>query len=261
MSLKIEYWKRKLQEGNFKLKFITWLLRTISEGVDIGYKGEPRNHSPPRRGSRTTLETQLLAAQYAAETKLGRVVDAGKKKPGGKWFPRFFVSPTYTIPKKKVIGQPQKWRLIHNLSSHVRGHAWSINAGINRDEFPVTYPTITTAALEIFCKSKLGAVLWGRDLKAYYRHLIINPAYWWCTGTVLENNYYVDCYCPFGARSMPAVFQRLSDAIGVFMLQNIPVDGLLGKLDDLLGITGRRVRRTRNYCVEVADQPTHSMRS
>ena len=49
----------------------------------------------------------------------------------------------------------------------------------------------------------------------------------------------MDCYCPFGARSMPAVFQRLSDAIRVIMLRRTPVDGLLGMLDDFLGITYR----------------------
>ena len=76
-------------------------------------------------------------------------------------------------------------------------------------------------------------------MKAYYRHLLINPAYWWCTGTQLEGIYYVDCYCPFGARSMPAVFQRLSDAIRVIMLRRTPVDGLLGMLDDLIGVTYR----------------------
>ena len=143
-----------------------------------------------------------------------------------------------------MIGQPQKWRLIHDLSSHSLGHSWSINAGIKKGDFPVTYPSIATATHEVFCKSKFGSVLWGRDLKAYYRHLMINPAYWWCTGTVLEHIYYFDCYCPFGARSMPAVFQRLSDAIRVIMLNNIPVDGLLGMLDDYLGITYRNEGET-----------------
>ena len=76
-------------------------------------------------------------------------------------------------------------------------------------------------------------------MKAYYRHLLVNPAYWWCAGTRLGGTYYVDCYCPFEARSMPAVFQRLSDAIRVIMLCRTPVDGLLGMLDDFLGVTYR----------------------
>ena len=70
---------------------------------------------------------------------------------------------------------------------------------------------------------------------------MVNPAQWWCTGTFLEGTYYFDCYCPFGSRSMPTVFQRLSDAIRVIKLQRTPVEGLLGILDDFLGIVYRRV--------------------
>ena len=70
------------------------------EGVDVGYKGDPRNHKPSYR-SRTPHEVELLSVQYEEEGKLGRVIKAGKKPPSGKWFPKFFVSPTYVIPKKK----------------------------------------------------------------------------------------------------------------------------------------------------------------
>ena len=237
--MKLEYWETKLEQCGFRPNFTKWMLRTIAEGVDIGYKGEPRDHRPYDR-VKTVEEVKLLTLQYEEESTLGRVVKAGRTPPTGKWFPRFFVSPTYTLPKKRVIGQAQKWRLIHDLSNHTWGHSWSINAGIKKADFPVTYPTIATAAHQVFCKAKRGSVLWGRDLKAYYRHLMVNPAYWWCTGTHLEGEYFFDCYCPFGARSMPSVFQRLTDAIRVIMLRETPVGGLLGMLDDFLGITYRK---------------------
>ena len=144
---------------------------------------------------------------------MGRIVELGKSTTSWRWFTQFFISPTYIIPKKRVIGQPQKWRFIQNLSSHTLGHNWSINGGIKKADFPVTYPPVATAAHEVFCKPTHGYVLWGRDMKAYYRLLLVNP---------------------FGARSMPAVFQRLSDAIRVIMLCRMPVDGLLGMLDDFL---------------------------
>lgn len=236
--MKVPYWRRELERCGFRTEFSTWLLRTITEGVDIGYRGEPRDHRPSRR-SRNGQEKELLSAQYKKEKGLRRIVEVGKSPPAGKWFTKFFISPTYIIPKKRVIGQPQKWRLIQNLSSHTLGHNWSINGGIKKADFPVTYPSVATAAHEVFCKPKHGCVLWGRDMKAYYRHLLVNPAHWWCTGTQLEGTYFVDCYCPFGARSMPSVFQRLSDAIRVIMLCRTPVDGLLGMLDDFLGVTHR----------------------
>ena len=40
---------------------------------------------------------------------------------------------------------------------------------------------------------------------------------------------------------MPAVFQRLSDAIRVVMLQRSLVDALLGMLDDFLGFVYRKL--------------------
>ena len=45
---------------------------------------------------------------------------------------------------------------------------------------------------------------------------------------------------------MPAVFQRLSDAIRVIMVQRTPVNGLLGMLDDFLGITYRQEGESDN---------------
>ena len=120
----------------------------------------------------------------------------------------------------------------------------SINAGINNGDFPVTYPSINTAAHVLFCSAPRGCVVWGRDLKEYYRHLMINPAYWWRTGSMLDGKFYFDCYCPFGAHSMPAVFQRLSGAIRVVMLRRTPVDALLGMLDDFLGVVYRKPEET-----------------
>ena len=165
-----DYWERTLQEEGFPPKFKTWLLRTITEGVDLGYRGEEKDHVTKRR-KRTAEETNLLAAQYKRELSLRRVVCTGKHRPWGPLFKTFFVSSTYTIPKKRLIGQPQKWRLIHNLSSHKLGRQMSINAGINNDDFPVTYPSINTATHVLFCSAPRGCVVWGRDLKEYHRHL------------------------------------------------------------------------------------------
>ena len=59
------------------------MLRTISEGVDIGYKGVPRNHMPPPR-VRTDQEDELLSAQYKKEKELGRVIKVGNSHPYGE---------------------------------------------------------------------------------------------------------------------------------------------------------------------------------
>ena len=247
--LKADYWRKVLKEEGFPEIFQTWLIRGIEEGVDLGYKGVPKSHRTRPR-IRTAEEKKQLAEQYQTECELGRIVRAGKYPPFGKLFPDFFVSPTYTIPKKRKIGQPQKWRLIHNLSGHRWGRSWSVNAGIAKHEYSVTYPSIGTACHRIFCEAPRGCVVWGRDLKAYYRQLMINPFYWWSMGTEFEKTYYFDCYCPFGARSMPAIFQRLSDAIRVIMVRRTPVNALLVMLDDFLGITYREEGESDEALVE-----------
>ena len=84
----------------------------------------------------------------------------------------------YTISKKLIIGQEQKWRLIHNLSFHREGRHKSVNEDILNQDFPVTYPSVTTAAHLLFCMAPKNSVIWGRDMTAYYRHLMVNPACW-----------------------------------------------------------------------------------
>ena len=85
----------------------------------------------------------------------------------GPLFKKFFVSSTYTIPKKTMIGQPQKWRLIDNRSSHTLGRDRSINAGILKESFPGTYLSIGIAA-HLFFFSAPRVAVWGRDIKEYY---------------------------------------------------------------------------------------------
>ena len=221
------------------MEFQRWLYRTITEGVNLGFREQPLNHTPPTR-TRSDEECLLLGEQYATECALGRTVLVGKARPEGPLFQHFYVSPMYTIPKKRLIGQPQKWRLIHNLSFHCAGRHMSVNEGISNKDFPVTYPSVTTAAHLLFCEAPDNSVIWGRDMTTYYRHLMINPACWWLTGSSFGEAFYFDCYCPFGARSMPAVFQRLTDAIRVVGIRRAKCDGLVALLDDFLGVTFSR---------------------
>ena len=234
--LNAEYWREALRTEGFPVEFQLWLYRSITEGVNLGFHNQPSDHTPPER-KRSEEECRLLADQYASECALGRTVRVGYSYPTGPLFDCFFISPMYTIPKKQIIGQPQKWRLIHNLSYHRHGRQWSVNAGIPPSHFPVDYPTVASAAHLLFCEAPKGSVMWGRDMKAYYRHLMVNPWCWWMMGSTFGDAYYFDCYCPFGARSMPAVFQRLTDAIRVIGLRRTKCDGLLALLDDFLGVT------------------------
>ena len=134
--LNSEYWRETLRAEGFPLEFQTWLYRSITEGVNLGFCEQPLDHTPPER-NRSEEECRLLAEQYRSECALGRTVRVGDSHPTGPLFTRFYASPMYTIPKKQLIGQPQKWRLIHNLSFHWQGRHRSVNAGIPQSHFPV----------------------------------------------------------------------------------------------------------------------------
>ena len=88
----------------------------------------------------------------------------------------------------------------------------STNAGTNGYDFPVPYPSILTAVHVLFCTVPRGCVVWGRDLKEYYRHLMINPGYWWCTGTTLNGKFSLTAtafWSKVDARGVSALVRRL----------------------------------------------------
>ena len=65
----------------------------------------------------------------------------------------------------------------------------------------------------LFCTVLRGCVVWGRDLKESYRHLMINPAYWWCTGTTLNGKFSLTAtafWSTVDARGVSVLVRRLS---------------------------------------------------
>ena len=75
--------RRELERCGLKDEFKIWLFRTIFVGVDIGYKGTPRNHMPPPK-VRTEQEVELLSAQYKKDTEQGRIIKVGNISPARK---------------------------------------------------------------------------------------------------------------------------------------------------------------------------------
>ena len=77
-------------------------------------------------------------------------------------------------------------------------------------------------------------------------------------GSSFGEAFYFDCYCPFGARSMPAVFQRLTDAIRVIALRRAKCDGIVALLDDFLGVTFRQEHDTDEGVLRRAKQQSEA---
>ena len=138
----------------------------------------------------------------------------------------------FSMQKKRLIGQAQKWCLIHSLRCH-RDGTESVNEGMSNKNLPITSPMVTAHLL--FYEASENSVIYGRIRTAYY------SGFWWLIWSTFGEAFYYDANGPFGARSTPAVFQRLTHAIRVIGLKRAKCDGLFALLDNFLGVTFRRV--------------------
>ena len=82
--------RKTLRQEGFPFEFQTWLYRSITEGVNLGFREQPSDHQPPYR-FRTDEERTLLAEQYRQECALGRTVQVGEAETYGPLFSSFHV--------------------------------------------------------------------------------------------------------------------------------------------------------------------------
>ncbi len=135
------------------------------------------------------------------------------------------VSQFGVIPKKNKI---HAWRLILDLS-YPLGH--SVNDGIDKNEFPVTYSKVDDANALIVKYGK-SALMGKVDIKNAYRIVPIHPDDHYLLGMKWRNRYFVDLALPFGLRSAPYIFNSLADLFHWIIVNNFLVPDLLHYLDD-----------------------------
>lgn len=70
------------------------------------------------------------------------------------------------------------------------------------------------------------------DLKSAFRLIPIHPDHWHLLGIYWQSQYYIDLYLPFGLRSAPFLFNRLSDALEWVLKNNYHVKNVIHILDD-----------------------------
>ena len=80
----------------------------------------------------------------------------------------------------------------------------------------------------------LGTLLSKIDLKDAFRLIPINPSEWNLLGIHWRYKFYIDICLPFGLRSAPYLFDRLSRAIYQILTNNYGVHHLIHYLDDFL---------------------------
>ena len=130
------------------------------------------------------------------------------------------------IPKS---GQPNKWRLILDLSSP-RGH--SVNDAISKDLCSLRYATVDQAVhriVELGPGSRLAKI----DIEHAFRNIPIHPDDRKYLGMTWRGNVYVDTVLPFGLRSAPKIFSAVADALEWTLLSS-DVTWVIHYLDDFL---------------------------
>ena len=80
----------------------------------------------------------------------------------------------------------------------------------------------------------LGTLLSKTDLKDAFRLIPVHPSQWSLLGICCKTRFYVDTCLPFGLRSAPYLFNRLSEAIHWILVNKYGVRHLLHYLDDFI---------------------------
>ena len=118
----------------------------------------------------------------------------------------------------------------------------SVNDGILKEEFPVSYSRVDDA-IRLIVAAGRGALLAKLDIKHAYRIVPIHPDDRYLLGMKWRGQYFVDVALPFGLRSAPAIFNTFANAFEWTLVNNYHVEQLLHYLDDFftLGPSGSDV--------------------
>ena len=207
-----------------------WLLRSIKEGAPLGHT---RGLAPVWIGNEKRLkpgERETLEKDYETELGARRLGGLFRKPPRDAIFRSFVSSLVFAIPKPGK----NKWRKIDHLSFP---SDTSVNDGIEKDDFPVAYPSIRMGLCALFCKMKRGALISSRDISHAYRHVLLNPSSWYLIRSRLGGQFYFNAYAPFGASSCPGIFSRFSDASAWTASKLLGLRWIINLFDDFFSNT------------------------
>ena len=204
-------------------EFVNKLCLELMEGARIGYSG-PRQFRFSRNLPTASLNPEVVTSNLADEVAKGRTAGPFPSPP----FENFQVSPIGLVPKK----HSDKFRTIFHLSFPKSGNS-SINHFIDKDDFSLQYITIDNAisAIQRFGSDCFMA---KTDIESAFRLFPVHPHDWELLGLFWNGFYYFDKVLPFGLRSVPFIFNQLSDAIEWILQNNCAISFVCHILDDFL---------------------------
>jgi hypothetical protein len=195
---------------------VEWALDGIQNGFKLGVDHQAfmtDNATPsatPYRNLTTANDDPAFVQKRLSEELCAHrmmVLNPNEPMP-----PTLHVSPIGLVPK-----QPTGYRLIHHLSSP---HGMSVNDAIDPDDARTEYGSVGNAIQAILQLGK-GCVMFKVDLKDAFRHVRVHPDDVPLLGLFWNGQVIVDLCLPFGLRTAPAIFNRLSKLVAA-MAVNLP---------------------------------------
>ena len=210
--------------GNPDRQKVNYVVSGFREGFHIGFRPHAVKLKSAKSNCPSSTEHSVVIDNYlTTEIHAGRVSGPVKTPP----FPTVQVSRFGVIPKKN---KANAWRLILDLSFPL-GH--SVNAGIDKSEFPVCYTKVDDA-IRLITRLGRGALMAKIDIKHAYRIVPVHPDDYYLLCMKWRDHYFVDRSLPFGLRSAPYIFNSLADLFEWILINNYLVPELLHYLDDYL---------------------------
>ena len=147
-----------------------------------------------------------------------------------KLFDVMQISGVGVVPKKSG-----KLRLIHHLSAPL---GYSVNDGINKEEFSLHYVTIDNAISAVLAHGQ-GCFISKIDIKSAFCICPVRKADWPLLGIKWRDKFYFERILPFGLHSSPVIFNSVADAVEWILKHKFSIQTLLHYLDDFLNVANQ----------------------
>ena len=204
--------------------FFSYVCSGMRPGFSVGYAHAPSCFSM------SPSHPSALSNKDFVWAYLQSCVNAGKTAQPfpSPLFPCIHVPGLGMVPK-----QNGKVRLIHDLSSP---SGTSVNDGIPREAFSLTYETVNTAISSIMKFGK-GAFLTKVDIRNTFRICPVCPSDWPFLCIYWDGQYNYDKVLPFGLRSAPYIFDKFAAALNWILHNTCHLTDIIHNLDDFLDVS------------------------
>ena len=201
------------------------LLHALRYGADMGYSGQSKSSEWPNHKSSAEAAKQI-EEQIKSELKEG-IIGGGGPSWEAFGFDHFRCSPLGAVAKR---GTSEVRRVDDNSFKD------GINADIN-DMPTMRFTTVDLVAKEVVRMKREHEVvqLAKVDIRKAYRNFPVRPQDWWLLGFKWKQQYYFHRRLPFGTRSSPHWFARLSVAVCWALAALLPPHAVVyAYLDDFI---------------------------